>query len=526
MTATMMSELARVTYTNPPADLEPHHRMLNRELPAFRKTLGKTWPNHIAGKPDGEGSAYVARSPIDSEMVLGTFHEASPGAITRAVAAARKAADRWGALPWRERVTIVRRIGRKLDARKYELAMAVMCEVGKTRLEALGETEEAVALLDYYCSEMERHGGFQEPSNSAMTGESSQTLLRPIGVVGVICPFNYPVALTVNMLSAALVAGNAVIVKPSPAAGLTGCMLAEVFGGDDLPPGTFNLVCGEQAGQRLVDEPGIDGFAFTGSHNAGMAIMRKIAAGPYMRPVMAEMGGKNPTYVAASADPLAAAEGIAKSAFGFQGQKCTASSVAYVHESHYDVVMAELLKRAAALKFGDTLARDVTNGPLINRAAVERYERATEHGAKAGRLEYGGRRITSGALARGHFVDPAIITGLPADDWLFTTELFAPVVAVTPFKSLETAIDRGNRVLFGLAAGFFGRDQAELDLFLSRAAAGVLYTNRKSGATNGAWPGIQSFCGWKGSGLTGKGGLGPHYLPQFMREQSRTIRAA
>ena len=517
-------DLERVTYVSLPPDLEPHHRMFDRELPEFRRSLGKNWPNRIGGKEDSDGEVYRASSPIDANLILGSFVEASGSAIARAVASARAASTEWNRTPWRQRVEVVRRIGRKLDVMKYDLALAVMYEVGKTRMEALGETEEAVALLEYYCDEMERNGGFVSPSSSAMPGESSQTLLRPLGVVAVICPFNYPVALSVNMTSAALVAGNAVVVKPSPAAGLTGGMLGKIFDDGDLPRGTFNLVCGAQAGARLVDEPGIDGFAFTGSHDVGMTIMRKMAAGPYMRPVMAEMGGKNPAYVAQSADPLVAAEGIARSAFGFQGQKCTACSVAFVHEDHYDAVLADIVKRARALKVGDpTLARDITNGPVINPATVERYSRAAAHAGKSAKLLSGGNRVVAGDLARGNFLEPMIVTDVAEDDWLLNTELFAPVLTVVPFTSLKDAISRGNRVKFGLAAGFYGKDQ-ELDMFLDRAAAGVLYANRKTGATTGAWPGIQSFCGWKGSGLTGKGGLGPHYLPQFMREQSRTIR--
>jgi 1-pyrroline-5-carboxylate dehydrogenase len=254
-----------------------------------------------------------------------------------------------------------------------------------------------------------------------------------------------------------------------------------------------------------------------------MEIIRKVVAGRFMRPVLAEMGGKNPTYIAKSADALIAAEGLAKSAFGFQAQKCTACSVAFVHETHYDLVLSELLRRADLLKFGDTIDRTVTNGPLINVAAVRRFEEAVEHGVKVGKLEKGGTRILTDGMERGNFVTPAIFTGVPDTDWLFERELFAPVLVIQPFKSLEDAIDLGNRVQYGLGAGFYGLEKAELDLFLHRAQAGILYANRKTGATNGAWPGIQSFCGWKGSGLTGKGALGPHYLPQFMREQSRTL---
>lgn len=514
--------LSRVTYINPPADLEPHHRMLDRELPRFRSELGKSWANYIGGEKDADGVSYQAFSPVDSERLLASFIEPSAAAISRAVKAARNTQPVWGRTPWRERLVQLRRVRDLLDTRKYELAMAVMHEAGKTRVEAMAETEEAVALLDYYCDEIERRNGYVEPANSAMAGETSQTLLGPIGVMAVICPFNYPVALSVGMIAPALVAGNAVVAKWSPAAGLTGSMLAEIFTCEHLPAGAFNSLCGTESGPRLVDEPGVDGFVFTGSHDTGMSIMRKVASHPYMRPVLAEMGGKNPTYVASSADALIAAEGVAKSAFGFQAQKCTATSVAFVHESHYDDFVAEVLRRADALKFGDPINRDVTNGPLINQAAVTRFENAVAHGKEAGRVLRSGGRI-GGDLARGNFVAPAVITGLPDDDWLFQAELFAPVLLVAPFKSLPDAIDRGNRTKFGLAAGFFGSDKAELETFVDRAQAGILYANRRNGATNGAWPGIQSFAGWKGSGLTGKGALGPHYLPQFMREQSRTI---
>lgn len=514
--------LAPVTYINPPGDLEPHHAMLDTELPKFRAGLGRTWGNHVGGEVTVEGTEYTVASPMDDRMILGTFVEPSDATIRRAVDAAVAAKAEWGTMPWSERVSRLRQVAVTLDARKYELAMAVMHEVGKTRLEALGETEEAVALLHYYCDEIERRDGYVEPVNSAMPNESSQTRLVPYGVFGVICPFNYPVALPVNMISAALVAGNTVVAKWSVNSGLTGSLLAEIFSHDALPRGNFNGLCGQDAGPKLVDEPGIDGFAFTGSHATGMSIMRRVAAGPYLRPVLAEMGGKNPTYVAPSADPQMAGEGIARSAFGFQSQRCTATSVAFVHESHMDTVVAEVLRRAEALRFGDTMDRTITNGPLINAAAVERFEKTVAHAREAGTILLDGQRL-GGELSHGNYVSPCVVTGLPEDDWMFTTELFVPVLILEPFSDLEEAIARGNRPNLGLAAGFFGTDRAELDVFLSRAQAGVLYANRRNGATNGAWPGIQTFSGWKGSGLTGKGALGPHYLPQFMHEQSRTI---
>ncbi len=515
--------LPRVTYTSAPSNLEPIHAMFDRELPRFRERLGERWANRIAGAEDRDGTEYTAVSPIDSRLALGTYVEASPAAIARAVAAGRNAFEKWGRTPWRDRVVVMRRFVAALDRHRHAFAMALIYEVGKTRMEALGESEEAVALAEYYCDQITRRGGFVEEAWEG-NGERAQTWLRPIGVFGVIAPFNYPEALAVNMMSAAMVAGNAVVFKPSPNAGLTGGMIARAAEEADLPPGVFNMVCGAQAGKHLVATDGVDGVAFTGSHAVGMEIMRVMTSGPYVRPVMAEMGGKNPAYVGKSAELDVAVEGVARSVFGMQGQKCTACSVAFVHASHYEAFVEKLVARAKAVRVGDPTLRETSSGPLINPAALARYEEAVAHARANGHIAAGGHRLAGDLYDRGSYVDPAIVVDLKDNDPLFDREIFAPIVAVSKFDRLEDAIERGNRVRYGLSSGFYGADAAEIDLYLDRAAAGVQYVNRRTGATTGAWPGIQSFCGWKGSGLTGKGGLGPHYLPQFMREQSRTIR--
>jgi 1-pyrroline-5-carboxylate dehydrogenase len=239
--------------------------------------------------------------------------------------------------------------------------------------------------------------------------------------------------------------------------------------------------------------------------------------------VLAEMGGKNPTYVTASADLATAAAGTVRSAFGLQGQKCSAGSVVFVH----DAVRTEFLERleaaAAAIRIGDPCDRDVFMGPVINQTARRRFETAVATAEAAGCSVVGGRIMTGGLYDHGEYVQPTIVTGLPDDHVLHCDELFLPFLTVRSFASLDDAIRRGNAVPYGLTAGIYTQDEAELDLFLDTAEAGVLYANRASGATTGAWPGIQTFCGWKGSGTGSKGGLGSWYLPQFMREQSRTI---
>src|SRR5690606_10603834 len=241
-----------------------------------------------------------------------------------------------------------------------------------------------------------------------------------------------------------------------------------------------------------------------------------VAAGTFNRPVLAEMGGKNPTYVAASADLERAAQGVMRSAFGLQGQKCSANSKVYVHSSNYAEFVARLVELARSIRIGDPSDKDVFMGPVINDAAFRRFEKACADAARDGRILTGGNRLSGGIYDHGFYVEPTIVEGLKAEHPLNRDELFLPFLTIQVFDDLEAAIEDGNRTPYGLTAGCYATDQAEIELFLERAQAGALYVNRASGATTGAWPGIQTFCGWKGSGVSGKGGLGPFYLPQFM----------
>ncbi len=515
--------LPRVTYSNVSADFGPLHDWLDLELPKFRAGLGEFHPNVVAGEADEHGVGYTVTSPIDSSLVIGSFVDADDATIKRAVAAAHAALPKWAARPWPERVELLRRFAREVAARKYDLAMAALYEVGKSRLESVGETEEAVDLVNYYCDEMERNQGFARPMARAVPQEETRCVLRPVGVFAVISPFNFPVALPCNLIGACLVAGNTAVFKPSPGASLTGRLLMECAISAGLPAGVLNLVCGESAGPRLAEAPGIDGFAFTGSHEVGMQLARLALTGPYSRPVIAEMGGKNPAYITASADLEVAAEGLMRSAFGLQGEKCSACSVAYVEDSVYDALLEFLVRKSQALVVGSPENRATFVGPLIDDAALARFERACEAAGQDGRIVLGGQRLLDGAYAAGRFVAPTIVADLPADHWLNFEELFLPFLSVQRCRTLAEGIARGNRVQYGLTAGVYAQKPEELELFFSQAEAGALYANRRSGATTGAWPGYQTFCGWKGSGVDGKGGLGPYHLPRFMREQSHTI---
>ncbi|MBB4367114.1 1-pyrroline-5-carboxylate dehydrogenase [Bradyrhizobium sp. CIR18] len=517
-----MSKIS-LSYSGAVEVFEPMEKKLDETRVAFRNSLGKEWANKIGGQLCRDGTTYEIRSPADSDVLLGTFIDASEEAVGRAVRAARDASSSWERLGWRERVTLLRRVAGEIDARMAQLAWASVLEVGKSRVGALGEVLESIELIEYYCSQMDRNEGYTFPL-SETSNELSINTQRPYGVFGIIAPFNFPIALSAGMLGAALVTGNSVVFKPSPGAGLSGSLLTEAFEAADLPKGVFNLVCGPNAGQRLVDAPGVDGIAFTGSHKAGMEINRRMKCGPFARPVIAEMGGKNPVYVTASADLPIATKAVLRSAFGLQGQVCTACSVAFVHEDLHDGFIGDLTSALQGLTFGDVSDRQTTDGPLINEAAYHRFRNAVEEAKAIGALVTGGDRLSGGIFERGYYVRPAIVTDLPERHRLFEEELFSPILAVRRFTSLDQALEYGNAAPLGLAAAFYGKDHSEIDLFLERAEAGVLAVNRATGATTGAWPGRQSFCGWKGSGLTGKGGLGPNFVPQFMREQSRTFQ--
>lgn len=522
----MSDNLPRVTYSNIGVDFTPVHDKLDRLIPEFKAGLGRSWPNIIGGRADRDGMPYRAASPIDDRVILGEFIAASPGAVDRAVKAAKAAYPAWSGLTWQARVAALRRGAEILARRKYELGIACLIEVGKSRLEAMGEIEECHDLVAYYCDEMERNAGFTRDMARAFPQEATSVTLRPVGVFGVIAPFNFPLALSVGMMTGALLGGNTVVYKPSPKAGLTGGLLVEAMNEAGLPPGAVNLVCGENAGRLIVDHPDLDGVAFTGSHEVGMEIFRKMAAGRYARPVVVEMGGKNPAYVTAKADLDVAADGVMRSAFGLQGQKCSACSVAYVETPVFNDFLELLRTKTAKLKLGNPEERDVYMGPVIDAAAGERFARAVAEARKHGRIVAGGSRRTGDLADHGQYVEPTIVADLPEGHAFYRDELFLPFVVVAPCVSLEDGIARGNRVAYGLTAGVYSKDQAELDHFFAHAEAGVLYANRRSGATTGAWPGIQTFCGWKGSGVTNKGGLGPFYVQQFMREQSRTIMGA
>jgi 1-pyrroline-5-carboxylate dehydrogenase len=514
----------KITYATLRNDNDDLHAAFDRGLDAARGRLGRSHQNLIGGSwRDGDGT-FEKRSPIDGSVV-GAFATGTREDVRDAIAAAREAFPAWARRPWQERVALLRRAADLISERQFELAALMAIEVGKNRLEALGDVEETADLIRWSCDMMEQNDGFDHPmGNLGDSAVHTRSVLKPHGVWAVISPFNFPMALSGGPSGGALVAGNTVVYKPSSDAPLTGVHLAQIFHDAGLPPGVFNMVTGpgESVGAELQENDGVDGILFTGSFEVGFRLFKNFSR-RYPKPAIIEMGGKNPAIVSRTADVEEAAEGVMRAAFGFGGQKCSANSRVYVERAVMEPFLDQLVAKAEAITIGDPVRRENWLGPLINQRAVERYDEAVAEARRDGRVIVGGEHVTGDGLDRGFYVAPTVAIDLPASHRLFREELFVPFTVVAPVDSLDEALRLANDNVYGLTAGFYGEDATEIERFLETIEAGVVYVNRRAGATTGAWPGIQPFGGWKGSTATGKSGGGLYYVQQFMREQSQTV---
>ncbi len=517
----------RLTYAtmfDPPAHL---HEEFEKALAGVKGSRGREYPMWIGGKERGGGERFEDRSPIDAEWILGTFAKGTAQDAADALAAARAAFPAWSRMRWQDRVRLLRKVVALIEKRVYEISAPLALEVGKNRMEALGDVQEAADLIAYYCDALERNGGFIRPmGRDPLKGykATNVSVLRPHGVWVVISPFNFPVALSGGPAGAALVAGNTVVLKPATETPWAPALLAQCFIDAGLPEGVFNFVTGPGGtlGEALIGSPQVDGITFTGSYDVGMHIYRAFASGRYPRPCIAEMGGKNPAIVSRRADLDRAATGILRSAFGLQGQKCSACSRIFVEKPVKETLVHKLLDLMRKITVGDPTRREIWMGPVINRKAYDDFRSYVEELGRAGTILTGGKQLMEGELARGYFCAPTLVDGVPADHRLWKHEMFLPIVLLAAVESLDEAMQRANDVEYGLTAGFYG-SKKEADWFFDNIQVGVAYANRPQGATTGAWPGYQPFGGWRGSGSSGKNGGGPYYLQLYMHEQSQTL---
>jgi 1-pyrroline-5-carboxylate dehydrogenase len=517
----------KITYATLRNDNEQLHASYDAGLLTARAELGGSHGTFIDGEWRRQGATagetFEKLSPVDGSLV-GRFAKGAREDVRDAIAAARAAAPGWAGTPWRERVAIMRRMADLISERQMELAALMAVEVGKNRLEALGDVEESADLIRYYCDQFEANDGFDHAmGNLGDATVHTRSVLKPHGVWGIISPFNFPMALSGGPLGGALVAGNAVVHKPSSDAPLCGAKLAQIAELAGLSRGVFNMVTGPGGivGAELQANEGIDGLLFTGSFEVGFNHVFREFSRRFPKPVVVEMGGKNPAIVSAHADLEEAAEGVMRSAFGYGGQKCSACSRVYIEASAYEAFLEALVAKTKAITIGDPTDRRVWLGPLVNARARAKYDAAVAEARRDGRIVIGGEALAG--YGTDLYVAPTIVADLPADHRIWRDELFVPVVAVAPFETLDEAIERANDTIYGLTAGFYSNEPGEIERFEEAIQAGVIYVNRRAGATTGAWPGVQPFGGWKGSGTTGKASGGLHYVQQFMREQSQTV---
>jgi 1-pyrroline-5-carboxylate dehydrogenase len=485
----------------------------------------RTYPLFIGGKERRVAVTFARTSPINTDVVLGYFQKGTAQDAKDAIAAAKAAFPAWSGLPWKKRVAFMRKVANQIDKRLFELAAWVSYEVGKSRAEALGDVKETADLINYYCDAMEKNNGFEKTLLPEGGQGSARSVLKPFGVWAVISPYNFPMALTGGPAGGALVAGNTVVIKPAGDTPMTSWLLTECLRDAGLPAGVFNYITGPGAelGGEMSSNPDVAGMTFTGSYGVGMNLIREFSSSA-PRPLIAEMGGKNPTIISKKADLERAADGVVRAAFGLSGQKCSATSRVYVQREVKDKFVELLKRKTAALKVGDPTQAGVFTGPVCNKGAYQTFQQAAAQAAKdGGTFVVGGNVITEGDFAKGYFVEPTIVDGLPLDHPLFSEELFVPFVVIGEVTSLEQAMHEANKVSYGLTAGFFSKDKKEVQYFLDNIQAGTVYVNRANGATTGAWPGNQSFGGWKASGSTNRGAGGPYYVQQYLREQSQTV---
>ena len=520
----MSFRLTYATMFDPPEVL---HERFDAALASVRTRLGARHALFLNGA-DVAPAQYVARpSPIDRDLILGEFAVASRGDAESAMQAARSAFPAWRATPVAERVRLMRRVADLMEQRVYEIAAALVLEVGKNRMEALGEAQETVDFFRHYADDFANHHGYEHAlPNDPLPGvvSSNRSVMRPYGAWVVIAPFNFPLALAGGPAAAALVTGNTVVVKGASDTPWAGRLLADCIRDAGLPGGVFNYVSGSgrEIGEALASHAATAGITFTGSVAVGMGLLRQMTGGAFPRPCIAEMGGKNPCIVTARANLDEAAAGIVRSAYGMGGQKCSALSRLYVEQRVADGLIERLRAQVAAIRIGDPCRRENWLGPLVNASAQDSYRRYV------GELETGGARLIAGGavpaegeLARGYYVEP-VLAEAPVGHALWKHEMFVPILMLNRVRDRDEAMRLANDTDLGLTAGFYGGAD-EVPWFHENIEAGVTYANRRQGATTGAWPGYQPFGGWKGSGSTGKAIASFYYLAQYMREQSRTV---
>jgi alpha-ketoglutaric semialdehyde dehydrogenase len=449
-----------------------------RPSPAARQST-KTYANYIGGEwtASASGEYFENVNPADTRDVVGRFPVSTAEDVSRAVEAARSAARLWAHTPAPRRAEILFRLGNILIGRKERYAADMTREMGKVLKETGGDVQEAIDCTFYTAGEGRRLHGYTTPAE--MPNKFAMCVRQPVGLCGLITPWNFPMAIPSWKLIPALVCGNTVVIKPAEDTPLSTYNLVKACEEAGVPPGVVNLVTGygETAGKSLVENRAVRLISFTGSTETG----RSVAAACADRNAICslEMGGKNVIIVMEDADVDLAVEGAVWGAFGTSGQRCTASSRLVVHKKVYKQFTKKLVERASALRVGNGADTDVEVGPVINADAVHKIMGYVEVGQRedGARLACGGNRLTEGEHANGYFIEPTVFTDVDPDMRIAQEEIFGPVTSVIPTSSLEEAIEIGNGVRYGLSASIYTQDVNRAFRAMQEMYTGIFYVN-------------------------------------------------
>ena len=492
--------------------INENRKEFKKHLEKARIGLKKETPLFIDGKDILKEKKIISTNPANPEEIIGLVSKASCDDINSAVSSAQKAFPEWRNLPAEERAAYLFKAAKIMERRRLELAAIVVYETGKGWEESDADVVEAIDFLNYYAHEIIRLGVPRKMGNSP--GELNNLMYEGRGVGAVIAPWNFPIAILTGMTAATLACGNCVLIKPSSLSPVTAAKLIEILREAGFPKGTFHFLPGDgsEIGNHLVTHPGVDIISFTGSREVGLGI-KKLAGETKegqkgVKKVIAEMGGKNAIIIDETADIDEAVPGVISSAFSYQGQKCSACSRVLVHEDIYDDFLERLISCTESLLTGSPENPAYAFGPMISEEAMQKVQRILASAKNKGRIVYERKHEESG-----YYFGPVIITDLPTDGQIMQEELFAPVLAVAKFKTINEALKIANATDYALTGGLYSRSPRNIELCRREFDVGNLYINRK---ITGAIVNRQPFGGFKMSGIGSKAG-GPDYLLQFLQ---------
>ncbi len=462
------------------------------------RTRANTYHNYINGQwvPSSSGEWSENRNPADSRDLIGRFPQSSQDDVDEAVAAARQAFDGWRRTPAPKRAELLFKLGEILIRNKQQFTADMTREMGKVLKEAGGDVQEAIDCTYYTAGEGRRLHGFTTPAE--MPNKFAMCVRQPVGLCGLITPWNFPMAIPSWKMIPALVCGNTVIIKPAEDTPLSTYNLVKACEEAGIPPGVVNLVMGDGSvvGSRLTDHPAVRLISFTGSTDTGRLVASACADRNAICSL--EMGGKNAIMVMEDADVDNAVEGAIWGAFGTSGQRCTASSRLIVHKKVYKQFSNKLVERAKALRIGNGADPKVDVGPVINQDAVEKITNYIDVGQfeDGATLACGGRRLTKGDYGHGYFIEPTVFTDVAPDMRIAQEEIFGPVTAVIPARSLDEAIEIANGVQYGLSAAIYTQDVNRAFHAMNEMYTGIFYVNSSTIGAEVHLP----FGGTKGTG--------------------------